>query len=148
MVLSCRFVQTNNTLSPRSDDLSRQLLREVDLPQRLLQVDDVDTVALGEDEPPHFRIPPARLVSEVDTSLQQIVEIRSHASNVTSCGLDDRARHRGVRPAMPKHRDAGTRRHGGWHECHPYGRVRDERQSVRAFEQIREQVGLGGRSLQ
>jgi hypothetical protein len=39
----------------------------------------VDAVALGEDEPPHLRIPPARLVSEMDTGFQQIVETWTHA---------------------------------------------------------------------
>ena len=33
---------------------------------RLLEVDDVDAVALAEDIPPHLRVPAAGLVSEVD----------------------------------------------------------------------------------
>src|SRR5262249_60323490 len=41
--------------------------------ERLLEVDDVDAAALGEDEPLHLRIPAARLVAEVDSSLQQIL---------------------------------------------------------------------------
>jgi hypothetical protein len=61
-------------------------LRELDLAQRLLQIDDVDAVALGEDEPAHLRIPPARLVTEVHTRREQLLERR-----MICCGL-----HRGV----------------------------------------------------
>ena len=38
----------------------------------LLQIDDVDAAALGEDEAAHLRVPAARLVAEVDSGLQQL----------------------------------------------------------------------------
>ena len=44
----------------------------VDVVERLLQVDDVDAVALGEDEALHLRVPAPGLVPEVDTALQQL----------------------------------------------------------------------------
>src|SRR3712207_8671011 len=39
------------------DRLLDELVGVVDVPQRLLQVDDVDAVALGEDESLHLRVP-------------------------------------------------------------------------------------------
>ena len=58
------------------DDVARELLRELDLPQRLLQIDDVDPVALGEDEPAHLGIPAAGLVPEVDAGREECLERR------------------------------------------------------------------------
>ena len=55
------------------DDFAHELLRELELPQRLLQVDDVDPVALGENEAAHLGIPAAGLVSEVDTGLEELL---------------------------------------------------------------------------
>ena len=55
-------------------DLADELLRQFDLAQRLLQVDDVNAIALGENEPAHLGIPAASLVSEVDASGQQLFE--------------------------------------------------------------------------
>src|SRR5216117_1015366 len=45
---------------------SDQLLRSLDLAERLLQINDVDPRALGKDEPPHLRVPAACLVAEMD----------------------------------------------------------------------------------
>src|SRR5262249_38478098 len=45
----------------------------VDPLQRLLEVDDVDAVALREDEPAHLRVPTTRLVAEMDAGLQQLL---------------------------------------------------------------------------
>ena len=72
--LSCRLVQTKSTFSPRSTTFARELLRELELRERLLEVDDVDAVALGEDEPAHLRVPAAGLVAEVDAGLEQLFE--------------------------------------------------------------------------
>src|SRR4029078_3326356 len=52
------------------DDSARELLRELQLTQRLLQVDDVNPVPLREDETTHLRVPAAGLVSEVDTGFE------------------------------------------------------------------------------
>ncbi len=70
------MVQTKRTLSPRSNDVAHELLRELELAQGLLQIDDVDAVALGEDEPAHLRVPAARLVAEVDAGFEQLLEVR------------------------------------------------------------------------
>src|SRR5690606_32128355 len=58
--------------APVGDGLLDELVRAVDVRQRLLQVDDVDAVALGEDEALHLGVPAARLVPEVDTALEQL----------------------------------------------------------------------------
>ena len=52
------------------------------LPEQLLgldEVDDVDAVALAEDESAHLRIPTARLVAEMHAGLQQLLD--SHLSH-------------------------------------------------------------------
>src|SRR5436305_4326330 len=53
-------------------DARRELLGVLKQTIGLLEVDDVYPVALSEDEPPHLRIPPARLVPEVDSRLEQV----------------------------------------------------------------------------
>src|ERR1051325_9270242 len=55
---------------------AQQVLRRLDLPQRLLEIDDVDAGALGEDEPAHLGIPAARLMTEMDTRFQQVLQLR------------------------------------------------------------------------
>ena len=45
----------------------------VDPLEGLLQIDDVDAVALAEDESAHLRVPTARLVAEMDAGLQQLL---------------------------------------------------------------------------
>ena len=55
------------------DGLAHELVGAVDVGQRLLQVDDVDAVALGEDVALHLRVPAAGLVPEVHAGLQQLL---------------------------------------------------------------------------
>src|SRR5881397_85444 len=55
---------------------AEQLLRGLDLPERLLEVDDVDPRPLGENEPAHLGIPAARLMAEMDARFQQILQLR------------------------------------------------------------------------
>ncbi len=55
------------------DGLLDELVGAVDVGQRLLQVDDVDAVALGEDEALHLRVPAAGLVPEVHAALEQLL---------------------------------------------------------------------------
>src|SRR5690606_22748451 len=43
--------------------------------QRLLQVDNVNAVALREDVLPHLRVPTAGLVPEMDTRFEQVLEL-------------------------------------------------------------------------
>src|SRR6478672_3009490 len=54
------------------DSLLDELVRLVDVGQRLLQVDDVDAVAVGEDEPLHLGIPAPGLMPEVGAAVQQL----------------------------------------------------------------------------
>src|SRR6478735_4517466 len=54
------------------DRLLDELVRLVDVGQRLLQVDDVDAVAVGEDEPLHLGIPAPGLMPEVGAAVQQL----------------------------------------------------------------------------
>ncbi len=54
--------------------LPHRLLGPVEPVQGLAEIDDVDAVALREDEPLHLRIPTAGLVSEMDTCLEQFVQ--------------------------------------------------------------------------
>src|SRR5690606_31859639 len=55
--------------------LPGRLLRLSEKLERLLQVNDVDPVALREDVPPHLRVPTAGLVSEMDTRFEQVLEL-------------------------------------------------------------------------
>ena len=54
------------------DGLPDELVRVVDVGQRLLQVDDVDAVALGHDEALHLGVPATGLVPEVDAALEEL----------------------------------------------------------------------------
>jgi hypothetical protein len=54
------------------DRLLDVVVGDVDELQRLLEVDDVDPVALGEDEALHLGVPPSGLVPEVDAALEEL----------------------------------------------------------------------------
>jgi hypothetical protein len=55
--------------------------------QRLLEIDDVDPVALAEDEGGHLRVPEAGLVSEMDARFQHLPH--GHAGHrKTPCGVE------------------------------------------------------------
>ncbi|CAH0172346.1 hypothetical protein SRABI128_01066 [Microbacterium sp. Bi128] len=56
------------------DGLLDELVGLVDVRQRLLEVDDVDTGALGQDEALDLRVPPAGLVSEVHAAVEQLAD--------------------------------------------------------------------------
>ena len=55
-----------------SDGLLDVLVRLIDVGERLLEVDDVDAIALGDDEALHLRVPATGLMSEVDTAFKQL----------------------------------------------------------------------------
>ena len=55
-------------------DLGREALRLLEQGLRLEQVDDVDAAALAVDEAAHLRVPTSRLVAEVDSGFQQLLE--------------------------------------------------------------------------
>ena len=66
----------------------------VDVAQRLLQVDDVDAVALGEDEALHLRVPTAGLMSEVNAAVEQLANgDDGHADALLSVHLEVLLRH-------------------------------------------------------
>ena len=54
------------------DRLAHEIERRVEVLDGLGEIDDVDPVALGEDERAHLGIPAARLVAEVDSGFQQL----------------------------------------------------------------------------
>ena len=54
-------------------DVAREVVGLLQQFLRLLEVDDVDPAALGEDEAAHLRVPAARLVAEVHSGLQQLL---------------------------------------------------------------------------
>ena len=78
-----------------------ELLRQLELTERLLEVDDVDPVALRENEAAHLGIPTAGLVSEVDARLEELLETRLHCVVEPLVGFVDRSRHRHRRLAKP-----------------------------------------------
>ena len=54
-------------------DVAREIVGLVEQRLGLLEVDDVDPAALGEDETLHLRVPAARLMAEVNAGLQQLL---------------------------------------------------------------------------
>jgi len=56
-----------------SHSLLDEFVGSVDVGQRLLQVDDVDAVALGEDVTLHLRVPAAGLVPEMHAGIEQLL---------------------------------------------------------------------------
>src|SRR5207302_5699652 len=55
------------------DEIAYEGIGDLDALQRLIEVDDVDTVALAEDETTHLRVPAPGLVAEVHSGLQQLL---------------------------------------------------------------------------
>ena len=80
---ACRFVPTNSTLPPPGDQLHHVLVGIIDHAQGLLQVNDVDAVALGKDVALHGGVPPAGLVPKMHSRLQQ----RLHVDGFAARGL-------------------------------------------------------------
>jgi hypothetical protein len=58
-------------LAPATCHFLKEIGRALQLLHRLIEIDDVDLVALLEDERLHLRIPPLRLVSKVDAGFEQ-----------------------------------------------------------------------------
>jgi len=63
------FVPTKSTVPPFAT-VSRTKRYAVSIDPALVQVDDVDAVALPEDETTHLRVPTPGLVTEMDSGLQ------------------------------------------------------------------------------
>ncbi len=55
------------------DGLLHEIIGAVDVGQRLLQIDNVDAIAFGEDKALHLRIPALCLVPEVDAAFKQLL---------------------------------------------------------------------------
>src|SRR5580765_5638151 len=66
--------------SPVGGQLTHELQRVLVHRQGLFQVDDVDLVAVAEDERRHLRVPVAGLVSEMDARLQHLTHRDRHTS--------------------------------------------------------------------
>ena len=60
--------------APVGDQVAHVGVARLDAQQRLSQVDEVNAVALAEDEPAHFGIPTAGLVPEVHSGVQQFLQ--------------------------------------------------------------------------
>ena len=68
-----RFVPTKSRVLAVGGEVGDELFGLAELLDGLVQIDDVDAVPLAEDEFLHLRIPPLRLVAEVNAGLQQIL---------------------------------------------------------------------------
>src|SRR5207244_13378537 len=72
-------------------DVAGEVPRVVQQADGLLQVDDVDAVAGGEDIGLHLRVPAAGLMSEMDARLQQLLQGHlSHVSTLPPCSTSAR----------------------------------------------------------
>src|SRR5262249_51835036 len=77
---ACLFVPPYRT---ERDGLLDELVGAIDEIQGLLEVDDVDAVALGEDEPLHLRVPAPGLMTEMHAALEQL----SHGDDRCHAGV-------------------------------------------------------------
>ena len=68
--LSLLFGADEHDGSTVRDGFLHVFVSAIDVRQRLLKIDDVDAVALGEDEALHLGVPAPGLVPEVDTAFQ------------------------------------------------------------------------------
>src|SRR5205807_1273886 len=57
------------------NDVTGELLGQIQLPQGFLKIYDVNPVPLREDEAAHLGIPTPSLVSEVDAGLEELIQI-------------------------------------------------------------------------
>ena len=84
---ACFLVPTNMIAAAVGDSFFDELVRLVDVGQRLLQIDDVDAVAVGEDEPLHLGIPATGLMPEVGAAVQQLLHCYDSHSRPCPCLL-------------------------------------------------------------
>ncbi len=80
----------------------------VDVGQRLLQVDDVDAVALGHDEALHLRVPATGLVPEVHAALEQLAHGDDCHGCSPVCGAGTRVARARLRCVFSSLRPAGA----------------------------------------
>ena len=106
-------------------ELADELRRVLVLDQRLLEVDDVDLVAVAEDERGHLGIPEARLVAEMDAGFQHLAngdrhvllqvrvgQIPRRSPDQPACGGHPERRRQAVRGSGPLIRRCGCERRG------------------------------------
>ena len=93
------------------DRLLDELVGVVDVPERLLQVDDVDAVALGEDESLHLRVPATGLVPEVDAAVEQLLHADDCHCSLSALRAADGPRILGCRGHRVVRRPGVQRRH-------------------------------------
>ena len=67
-----RLVPTNSTVPPSATTALMKFTASLKQRQRLLEIDDVDLVALAEDEGRHLRVPEPGLVSEMHAGFQHL----------------------------------------------------------------------------
>jgi hypothetical protein len=74
------------------DGVAHEGVGLLDACDRLLEVDDVDAVALSEDESLHLGVPTTRLVAEMNAGLQQLLHGHDcgHAGTTSSVRLCSR----------------------------------------------------------
>ena len=93
-------------------DLGREALRLLEQGLRLQQVDDVDAAVLAVDETAHLRVPASRLVAEVDSGFQQLLETdfghRGELLVELMCSPGTRRRGPGARCAGQEPRTSGV----------------------------------------
>ena len=82
--------------------VAHEAVRGLDAAERLAQVDEIDPVALTQDEALHLRVPSSRLVAEVDSGFQQLPHGNDGHSGIPPIGCSPAA-------APPGGGDRGTR---------------------------------------
>ncbi len=71
------------------DELLDEVVRAVDVLERLLKVNDVDATAFGENESFNFRVPAPGLVSEVNAAVEQLTDSNDgHGRAPSSVSVD------------------------------------------------------------
>jgi hypothetical protein len=66
-------------------EVADELMRRVEEWDRLLQIEDVNAIALSEDEALHLRVPAIFLVTEVDASFKELLEAYRGISPLCRC---------------------------------------------------------------
>ena len=89
-----RFVPTKRIFPPSDGDLLQEVRRAHEPLHRLLEVDDVDRVALAVDERLHLRVPPAGAVAEVNAALEQFRHRDDRQERTPKVGRGPRTRTR------------------------------------------------------
>ncbi len=83
----CFLVPTKRTVPFSADQIPQERIGDVDPVERLIEIDDVDAVALTEDKALHLRVPAPGLVTEMNSGLEQLPHgDDSHVNSFPSVG--------------------------------------------------------------